>query len=70
MSWLGVVNCSMPSRKNGRFSEKNSSLRGSNRNWPASDSTCEKSGLAVALRLRLLVTPQRRLPPSSGLPPV
>ena len=64
-----MVNCSIPSRKNGRFSEKKSSFRGSNWNWPSSDSTCEKSGLAVALRLRLLVTPHRTLPPSSGFPP-
>src|SRR4029453_17432136 len=60
----------MPSRKKGRFSEKNSSFRGSKRNCPASDSTCEKSGFAVALKFRLLVTPQRTLPPSSGRAPV
>jgi hypothetical protein len=59
----------MPSRKNGRFSEKNSSFRGSNRNCPSSDSTWEKSGFAVAFRFRLLVIPQRTLPPSSGAPP-
>src|SRR5215211_7153180 len=59
----------MPSRKNGRFSVVDISLRKTNWDCPSSDSTCEKSGLAVALRLRLLVTPQRTLPPSSGPPP-
>jgi hypothetical protein len=66
---LGVVNCSIPSRKNGRFSWKKLSSRGSKRSWPASDSTWLKSGLAVPVRLRLLLIPQRTVPPNSGLPP-
>ncbi len=67
---LGMVNCSMPSRKKGRFSWKNSSSLGSKSSWPASDSTWLKSGLAVPVRLRLLVMPQRAVPPTSGLPPL
>jgi hypothetical protein len=67
---FGVVNCSMPSRKNGRFSWKNRSSLGSNSSCPASDSIWLKSGLAVPVMLRLLVMPHRAVPPSSGLPPL
>ena len=45
---------------------KKSALRGSYANCPSSDSTCEKSGLIVPLRVRLFVTPHRTLPPSSA----
>ena len=66
MSRLGVVNCSSPSRKNGRFSGKKIALRGSNVNWLASASICEKSGFTVPFSVRFEVTPQRTVPPSDG----
>src|SRR5512132_3971519 len=67
MRLCGTVNCSRPSRKNGRFSGKNSACRGSITNFPASDSTSAKSGRTVPLSVRLLVTPQRTLPPNCGV---
>jgi hypothetical protein len=67
---VGVLNCSMPSRKNGRFSAKKIELRGSRLTCPASLSTWLKSGLTVPLRLRLLVMPHRTFPPTWGDPPV
>ena len=45
---------------------KNSALRGSNVNWLASASTCEKSGLIVPFSVRFGVTPHRTLPPPSS----
>ena len=38
--------------------------------WATSDSTCEKSGFTVPLSVRLLVTPQRAVAPTSGRPPL
>jgi hypothetical protein len=67
-SECGVAKFSRPSRKKGRFSGKNRAERGSKLNCPASDSICEKSGLTVPFRVRLLVIPHRTLPPSSGRP--
>ncbi len=59
----GAANCSAPSRKNGRFSGYESALRGSNWIFAASDSTWEKSGFTVPLRVRSVVMPKRALPP-------
>ena len=53
-------------RKNGRRSAKYTAARGSSEYCVASASTWEKSGFAVPESVRLLVTPQRALPPISG----
>src|SRR5215210_451663 len=64
--FFGVLKNSVPSRKNGRFSGKNSACRGSYDSWLASDSICEKSGLTVPLSVKLLLIPHRTLPPIFG----
>src|SRR6476619_3589948 len=66
MRVCGVLNASNPSRKNGRFSGKNSACRGSNASWPASDSTSAKSGFTAPFNVRVLVIPHCTLPPTCG----
>ena len=75
---LGDANSSIPSRKNGRRSGKKSANRSLIVTSPASDSTCEKSGLIVAssvscvkpkpevARRRLFAARTRRNAPSSA----
>ena len=62
---IGVAKKSTPSRKNGRFSGKNSANRSLTSSCATSASTWEKSGLTVALSVRLEVKPQRVVSPGS-----
>jgi hypothetical protein len=65
-SWFGVLKSSIPSRKNGRFSAKNSANRSFTVTRLASDSTWEKSGLTVASRVTD-GSATLRFTPASGL---
>ena len=73
---IGVEKRSTPSRKNGRFSGKNSAKRSFATICAASDSICEKSGFHVAsmamaadgLHLRSTPASPSASPISSGLP--
>src|SRR6267143_1288499 len=66
MRLFGASNCSLPSTKNGRFSGYDTDDRGSYCTACTSASTWEKSGLAVAFIVRLVVIPHLTLPPISG----
>src|SRR5439155_1287115 len=65
-AWIGVLKRSAPSRKNGRFSGKNSANRVFTSSWATSASTWEKSGFPVALSVRLELMPHRKSRPKEG----